>query len=152
MAESMLKGSPDPIQVFGNHGIPGLGTKMCNNKANKRAEASTIIELTKIAVQEVKDTLKNQKHSYMANGKISFESRNYHFAYQARAKHMPRRKKHRIKTAAIGLPYEEAPRSTKEALRKDVSEIIVSTTEKILGDEISQEKHEKIISEAAQKI
>ena len=41
---------------------------------------------------------------------------------------------------------------TKEALRKDVSEIIVSTTEKILGDEISQEKHEKIISEAAQKI
>ena len=41
---------------------------------------------------------------------------------------------------------------TREALRKDVSEIIISTTEKILEEEISKDKHEKIIIEAAKKI
>ena len=54
--------------------------------------------------------------------------------------------------ASANKNLEAEINKTKEALRKDVSEIIVSTTEKILGDEISQEKHEKIISEAAQKI
>ena len=36
--------------------------------------------------------------------------------------------------------------------RSGVSEIIISTTEKILEEEISKDKHEKIIIEAAKKI
>ncbi len=41
---------------------------------------------------------------------------------------------------------------TKEALRQELSEIVINATEKILEEEISPDKHEKIILEAAKKL
>ncbi len=40
----------------------------------------------------------------------------------------------------------------KEELREQMSDIIIDTTQKILGDEISKEKHEDILKKAAEEL
>ena len=40
---------------------------------------------------------------------------------------------------------ENEKNKAKEELREQMSEIIIDTTQKILGDEISKEKHEEIL-------
>ena len=40
----------------------------------------------------------------------------------------------------------------KEELRQQMSDIIIDTTQKILGDEISKEKHEEILKKAAEEL
>ena len=40
----------------------------------------------------------------------------------------------------------------KEELRQQMSDIIIDTTQKILGDEISKEKHEEILKKAAKEL
>ena len=39
-----------------------------------------------------------------------------------------------------------------EELREQMSDIIIDTTQKILGDEISKEKHEAILKKAAEEL
>ena len=39
-----------------------------------------------------------------------------------------------------------------EELRQQMSDIIIDTTQKILGDEISKEKHEEILKKAAEEL
>jgi F-type H+-transporting ATPase subunit b len=47
---------------------------------------------------------------------------------------------------------ENDTNNAKEELREQMSEIIIDTTQKILGDEISPEKHDAILKKAAQEL
>ena len=47
---------------------------------------------------------------------------------------------------------ENEKNKAKEELREQMSEIIIDTTQKILGDEISEEKHEEILKKAAEEL
>jgi F-type H+-transporting ATPase subunit b len=47
---------------------------------------------------------------------------------------------------------ENDTNKAKEELREQMSEIIIDTTQKILGDEISPEKHDAILKKAAQEL
>ncbi len=47
---------------------------------------------------------------------------------------------------------ENEKNKAKEELREQMSEIIIDTTQKILGDEISKEKHEEILKKAAEEL
>ena len=57
----------------------------------------------------------------------------------------------KIMTAASASVANETNRA-KEELRQQMSDIIIDTTEKILGDEISPEKHNDILKKAAQEL
>ena len=57
----------------------------------------------------------------------------------------------KIMTAASASVKNETNRA-KEELRQQMSDIIIDTTEKILGDEISSEKHNDILKKAAQEL
>jgi len=57
----------------------------------------------------------------------------------------------KIMTAASASVENETNRA-KEGLRQQMSDIIIDTTEKILGDEISSEKHNDILKKAAQEL
>ena len=57
----------------------------------------------------------------------------------------------KIMTAASASVENETNRA-KEELRQQMSDIIIDTTEKILGDEISSEKHNDILKKAAQEL
>ena len=47
---------------------------------------------------------------------------------------------------------ENETNKAKEELRQQMSDIIIDTTQKILGDEISKEKHEDILKKAAEEL
>ena len=47
---------------------------------------------------------------------------------------------------------ENETNKAKEELRQQMSDIILDTTQKILGDEISKEKHEDILKKAAEEL
>ena len=47
---------------------------------------------------------------------------------------------------------ENETNQAKEELRQQMSDIIIDTTQKILGDEISKEKHEEILKKAAEEL
>ena len=47
---------------------------------------------------------------------------------------------------------ENEKNKAKEELREQMSEIIIDTTQKILGDEISKEKHGEILKKAAEEL
>ena len=47
---------------------------------------------------------------------------------------------------------ENDTNKAKEQLREQMSEIIIDTTQKILGDEISPEKHDAILKKAAEEL
>ena len=47
---------------------------------------------------------------------------------------------------------ENETNKAKEELRQQMSDIIIDTTQKILGDEISKEKHEDILKKAAEDL
>tara|TARA_B100001059_G_scaffold84632_1_gene82680 strand:- start:556 stop:1026 length:471 start_codon:yes stop_codon:yes gene_type:complete len=53
-------------------------------------------------------------------------------------------------TAATAI--ENETNKAKEELRQQMSDIIIDTTQKILGDEISKEKHESILKKAAKEL
>lgn len=57
----------------------------------------------------------------------------------------------KIMIAASASVKNETNRA-KEELRQQMSDIIIDTTEKILGDEISSEKHNDILKKAAQEL
>lgn len=57
----------------------------------------------------------------------------------------------KIMTSASASVENETNRA-KEELRQQMSDIIISTTEKILGDEISPEKHDDILKKAAKEL
>ena len=50
------------------------------------------------------------------------------------------------------IVIENEKNKAKEELREQMSEIIIDTTQKILGDEISKEKHEEILKKAAEEL
>ena len=56
-----------------------------------------------------------------------------------------------IMTSASASIESETNRA-KEDLRQQMSDIIIDTTEKILGDEISSEKHDDILKKAAKEL
>ena len=47
---------------------------------------------------------------------------------------------------------ENETNKAKEELRQQMSDIIIDTTQKILGDEITKEKHEDILKKAAEEL
>ena len=57
----------------------------------------------------------------------------------------------KILTAA-SKTIENDVNKAKEELRQQMSDIIIDTTQKILGDEISKEKHEDILKKAAEEL
>ena len=57
----------------------------------------------------------------------------------------------KIMTAA-SIALENETNKAKEELRQQMSEIIIDTTQKILGEEISKEKHEEILKKAAEEL
>tara|TARA_B100000073_G_C23634209_1_gene533875 strand:+ start:39 stop:509 length:471 start_codon:yes stop_codon:yes gene_type:complete len=57
----------------------------------------------------------------------------------------------KIMTAA-SIAVENETNKAKEELRQQMSEIIIDTTQKILGEEISKEKHEEILKKAAEEL
>ena len=57
----------------------------------------------------------------------------------------------KIMTSAA-TAIENETNKAKEELRQQMSEIIIDTTQKILGDEISKEKHESILKKAAKEL
>jgi len=54
--------------------------------------------------------------------------------------------------ASASTSIENETNKAKEELRLQMSDIIIDTTQKILGDEISKEKHEDILKKAAQEL
>ena len=57
----------------------------------------------------------------------------------------------KIMTSAA-TAIENETNKAKEELRQQMSDIIIDTTQKILGDEISMEKHESILKKAAKEL
>ena len=57
----------------------------------------------------------------------------------------------KIMTSA-SVAVENEANKAKEELRQQMSEIIIDTTQKILGEEISKEKHEEILKKAAEEL
>jgi F-type H+-transporting ATPase subunit b len=57
----------------------------------------------------------------------------------------------KILTAAA-TNIENETNKAKEELRQQMSDIIIETTQKILGDEVSKEKHEAILKKAAEEL
>ena len=57
----------------------------------------------------------------------------------------------KIMTSAA-TAIENETNKAKEELRQQMSDIIIDTTQKILGDEISKEKHESILKKAAKEL
>ena len=55
-------------------------------------------------------------------------------------------------TVIITSKNQEQIDKAKEELRQQMSEIIIDTTQKILGDEISPEKHDAILKKAAEEL
>jgi F-type H+-transporting ATPase subunit b len=47
---------------------------------------------------------------------------------------------------------ENETNKAKEELKQQMSDIIIDTTQKILGDEISKERHEEILKKAAEEL
>jgi F-type H+-transporting ATPase subunit b len=47
---------------------------------------------------------------------------------------------------------ENETNKAKEELRQQMSDIIIETTQKILGDEVSKEKHEALLKKAAEEL
>ena len=54
--------------------------------------------------------------------------------------------------ASASTSIENETNKAKEELRQQMSDIIIDTTQKILGDEISKEKHEDILKKAAEEL
>ena len=54
--------------------------------------------------------------------------------------------------ASASTAIENETNKAKEELRQQLSDIIIDTTQKILGDEISKEKHEDILKKAAEDL
>ena len=54
--------------------------------------------------------------------------------------------------ASASTAVENETNKAKEELRQQMSDIIIDTTQKILGDEISKEKHDTILKKAAQEL
>ena len=54
--------------------------------------------------------------------------------------------------ASAATNIENETNKAKEELRQEMSDIIIDTTQKILGDEISKEKHEDILKKAAEEL
>ena len=54
--------------------------------------------------------------------------------------------------ASASIAVENEANKAKEELRQQMSEIIIDTTQKILGEEISKEKHEEILKKAAEEL
>ena len=54
--------------------------------------------------------------------------------------------------ASASTAIENENNKAKEELRQQMSDIIIDTTQKILGDEISKEKHEDILKKAAEEL
>ena len=54
--------------------------------------------------------------------------------------------------ASASTAIENETNKAKEELRQQMSDIIIDTTQKILGDEISKEKHESILKKAAKEL
>jgi len=54
--------------------------------------------------------------------------------------------------ASASANIENETNKAKEDLRQQMSDIIIDTTQKILGDEISKEKHESILKKAAEEL
>ena len=57
----------------------------------------------------------------------------------------------KILTAAA-TNIENETNKAKEELRQQMSDIIIETTQKILGDEVSKEKHEAVLKKAAEEL
>ena len=55
-------------------------------------------------------------------------------------------------TALHSASMDRVESKAKEELRQQTSEIIIDTTQKILGDEISPEKHDAILKKAAEDL
>ena len=54
--------------------------------------------------------------------------------------------------ASASTTIENETNKAREELRQQMSDIIIDTTQKILDDEISKEKHEAILKKAAQEL
>ena len=54
--------------------------------------------------------------------------------------------------ASASTSIENDTNKAKEELRQQMSDIIIDTTQKILGDEISAEKHDDILKKAAKEL
>ena len=54
--------------------------------------------------------------------------------------------------ASAETAIENETNKAKEELRQQMSDIIIDTTQKILGDEISKEKHQEILKKAAKEL
>ena len=54
--------------------------------------------------------------------------------------------------ASAATAIENETNKAREELRQQMSDIIIDTTQKILGDEISKEKHEDILKKAAEEL
>ena len=54
--------------------------------------------------------------------------------------------------ASASTSIENETNKAKEELRQQMSDIIIDTTQKILGDEISKEKHEDILKKAVEEL
>ena len=54
--------------------------------------------------------------------------------------------------ASAETAIENETNKAKEELRQQMSDIIIDTTQKILGDEISKDKHQEILKKAAKEL
>ena len=112
-------------------------------EAAKKADDS--LEEAKLAYDKELDQAKTQAAVILekANTRASQIVKDASFKAEAEAEKI---------LASAAVTVENETNKAKEELRHQMSEIIIETTQKILGSEISKEKHEEILKKAAEEL
>ena len=112
-------------------------------EAAKKADDS--LEEAKLAYDKELDQAKTQAAEILekANTRASQIVKDASFKAEAEAEKI---------LASATVTVENETNKAKEELRHQMSEIIIETTQKILGSEISKEKHEEILKKAAEEL
>ena len=112
-------------------------------EAAKKADDS--LEEAKLAYDKELDQAKTQAAVILekANTRASQIIKDASFKAEAEAEKI---------LASAAVTVENETNKAKEELRHQMSEIIIETTQKILGSEISKEKHEEILKKAAEEL
>lgn len=112
-------------------------------EAAKKADDS--LEEAKLAYDKELDQAKTQAAEILekANTRASQIVKDASFKAEAEAEKI---------LASAAITVENETNKAKEELRHQMSEIIIETTQKILGSEISKEKHEEILKKAAEEL
>ena len=118
----------------------------------EQSHSITVIDLSSEDIQKISDTLDVKVILGKATYPAILEKANARASQiVSDASSKAEAEAEKILTSA-STTIENEKNKAKEELREQMSEIIIDTTQKILGDEISKEKHEEILKKAAEEL